>query len=66
MTILTGLTPLTLGSGALPGSVGEAVDYAMREATSPEAQEFVGGATLWGVLVFVVLVLLIIYLAKNI
>jgi hypothetical protein len=67
MTMFTELTPLTLGSGTLPGSAGEALDYAMREAMSPDAQEFVGGhGTVWGLLVFVAVVLLIIYLIKNI
>jgi hypothetical protein len=43
MRILTQLAALTLGTGLLPGTAGEALDYAMREAESPEAQEFVGG-----------------------
>ena len=43
MLALTGLTAPILGTGTLPGSAGEALDYAMREAESPEAQEFVGG-----------------------
>ena len=52
---------------AVPGTDAEARDYAQREALSPEAQEFVGGhGTLWGLLVFVAVVLLIVYLAKNI
>ena len=52
---------------AAPGTDAEARDYAQRESLSPEAQEFVGGhGTLWGLLVLVAVVLLIIYLAKNI
>ena len=67
MRFLSTLPGVALGAGTLPGSAGEALDYAMREAMSPEAQEFVGGdGTLFGLLVFVAVVLLIIYLAKNI
>jgi hypothetical protein len=54
-------------AGAVPGSDAEATEYARREAASPEVQEFVGGhGTLFGLLVFVALVLLIIWLAKEI
>jgi hypothetical protein len=60
------LTALTLGTGTLPGTTGEALDYAMREAESPEAQEFVGGH---GVAVAIVLiaflVLLYLFLKKE-
>jgi len=52
---------------ALPGTDAEARDYAQREAESPEAREFVGGwHGLFGLLVLVALILLIVYLAKEI
>ena len=66
MRALMTLTALTLGTGTLPGTAGEALDYAMREAESPEAQEFAGGH---GVAVAIVLigflVLLYLYLKKE-
>jgi len=52
---------------ARPGTDAEARDYALREAASPEAREFVGGhGTVIGLLVFVALVLFIVWLAKEI
>ena len=67
MRALMALTALTLGSGTLPGTAGEALDYAMREAESPEAQEFTGGDS--GVAVAILLigffVLLYLFLKKE-
>ena len=54
MRMLMELTALT------PGTTGEALDYAMREAESPEAQEFVGGH---GEFLFIVLLIGIFVLA---
>jgi len=52
---------------AQPGTDAEAREYGQREAQSPEVQEFVGGHVgVIGLLVFVALVLLIVYLAKEI
>jgi hypothetical protein len=60
MRALTELTALTLGTGTLPGGAGEAIDYAMREAESPEAQEFVGGH---GEVLFIILIVGVFILA---
>jgi hypothetical protein len=49
-----------LGTGTLPGSAGEALDYAMRDAESPEAQEFVGGH---GEVLFIILIVGVFILA---
>ena len=54
-------------SPAAAGTVAESRDYALREAASPEAAEFVGGhGTILGLAIFVAVVLLIILLAKEI
>jgi hypothetical protein len=50
-----------------PGTPEETREYDRRQAETPEAQEFVGGHVgLFGLLVLTVLVLLVIYLAKEI
>ena len=52
---------------AQPGTDAEAREYELREARSPETRDFVGGhASLFGLLVFVALVLFIVWLAKEI
>ena len=60
MRALMELTALT------PGTTGEALDYAMREAESPEAQEFTGGHGAAVAIVLIgFLVLLYLYLKKE-
>jgi hypothetical protein len=68
MRFLSTLLGITLGAGTLPGSADEARDYALRESFSPGVQEFVGGDTisLGGLLLFLLVVLVIIWIAKEI
>jgi hypothetical protein len=52
-----------------PGTGAEEREYELREAASPEVQEFVGGdggGFLFGVLVLAALVLLVVVLAKEV
>jgi len=67
MRILTALLAPVLGSGTLPGTADEALDYATREAASPEAQEFVGGhgGVVLAVLIIGAFVLLFLLLKKE-
>ena len=74
MRFLSTLLGITLGAvpadapRALPGTEAEARDYAVRESFSPGVQEFVGGDTisLGGLLLFLLVVLVIIWIAKEI
>jgi len=52
---------------ALPGTDAEARDYALREATSPGVQEFIGGdgGFVLAILVIGLLVILFLYLDKQ-
>ena len=68
MRFLSTLPGITLGSSLLLGTDAEARDYALRESLSPEAQQFVGGdsISLGGLLLFLLVVLVIIWIAKEI
>ena len=74
MRFLSTLLGISLGAfsadapRALPGTDAEARDYALRESFSPEVQAFVGGDTisLGGLLLFLLVVLVIIWIAKEI
>jgi hypothetical protein len=55
-------------AAAQPGSDAEARDYELREAQSPEAQEFVGGhhgGFIFAVFLIALLVVLVLYLSKE-
>ena len=60
-------SPAPGGGPATPGTDAEAVAYAIREAASPETQEFVGGDGGWIFAIFLVgaFVLLYLYLKKQ-
>lgn len=52
---------------ARPGTDAESRDYERREEASPEVRDFAGGhATLFGLIVFVAVILLIVFLAQRI